>query len=34
VTFPAGDDEFNTLSVSIRIKQVQGEWIVHDLTVT
>jgi hypothetical protein len=33
VTFPSGEDEFNTLSPSIRVKQVHGKWIVHDLTV-
>ncbi len=33
VVFPAGGDQLTTMSVSIRLKQIQGKWIVHDLTV-
>lgn len=33
VDFPVGEDQFNTLSVSIRLEQYQGRWIVHELTV-
>ena len=33
VKFPAGQDEINTLTVSLRLKQQEGRWIVHDLKV-
>jgi len=33
VKFPAGQDEINTLTVSLRLKQREGQWIVHDLKV-
>ena len=33
VKFPAGQDEINTLTVSLRLKQQEGQWIVHDLKV-
>lgn len=33
VKFPAGLDEINTLTVSLRLKQREGQWIVHDLKV-
>ncbi len=34
VTFPSGQDENNTLSVFMRLKQEENRWIVYDLKVT